>query len=274
MSSYTMELRTYIEQITQYRKGISLSDKIKYGRKHLFDFNYPFFDEDYRHTFEENIIREFYTREIGFETEELFKLKLENWLNINMPYFNKLFELETLKYDILNNTDVKIDRERQKDKDSELERDDKRQGTSNTETSGRETVNTSENGSFESNNFNRKINSDVPDTRLQLTTNGDGTGVLEYASEIEENKGNESSKQDRTGNSSSNVSNDGSMRNNEDYSRDEKGKEKEVEDFKEHRRGKIGQQSYSSMVIEYRQSLLRVEKMIHKEMQQLFMLVY
>jgi hypothetical protein len=42
-------------------------------------------------------------REIGFETEGLFKFNLETWMIINMPFFNKLFESESLTFDPLTN---------------------------------------------------------------------------------------------------------------------------------------------------------------------------
>nr|prf protein p11,lower collar [Bacillus phage phi29] len=89
MSSYTMQLRTYIEMWSQGETGLSTAEKIEKGRPKLFDFNYPIFDESYRTIFETHFIRNFYMREIGFETEGLFKFHLETWLMINMPYFNK-----------------------------------------------------------------------------------------------------------------------------------------------------------------------------------------
>jgi hypothetical protein len=52
------------------------------------------------------------------------------------------------------------------------------------------------------------------------------------------------------------------------------GKLNEIEDFIESKIGKVGSQSYSSMMNEYRTSLLRVENKIFKEMNELFMLVY
>lgn len=105
MASYTMQLREYIEQVTQYEE-MPIRNRIAEGRQYLFDFDYPFFDEEYRNVFETNFIRNFYMREIGFETEALFKFQLETWLSINMPYFNKLFESELLRYDVLTNLSV------------------------------------------------------------------------------------------------------------------------------------------------------------------------
>lgn len=108
MASYTLELRELIEQATQFEE-LSHTERIKKGRPILFNFPYPIFDENYRNVFETNFIRNFYMREIGFETEGLFKFRLETWLNINMPYFNKMFESEQLKYNPLTNVDNRQD---------------------------------------------------------------------------------------------------------------------------------------------------------------------
>jgi hypothetical protein len=48
----------------------------------------------------------------------------------------------------------------------------------------------------------------------------------------------------------------------------------EIEDYIESKVGKTGDQSYSKMLNEYRDTFLRIEKMIFKEMNELFMLVY
>ena len=90
MASYTMPLRDYIEMWSQHIPDISTRERIEIGRKKLFDFPYPIFDEKYRKEFETKFIRNFYMKEIGFETEELFKFRLENWLTINMPYLQVL----------------------------------------------------------------------------------------------------------------------------------------------------------------------------------------
>jgi hypothetical protein len=71
MSSYTMQLREYIEQATQDIEEMSIKDRIEAGRPKLFDFSYPIFDTNYKAIFETHFIRNFYTREIGFETEGL-----------------------------------------------------------------------------------------------------------------------------------------------------------------------------------------------------------
>ncbi|AAA88488.1 lower collar protein [Bacillus phage BSTP6] len=293
MSSYTMQLRTYIEMWSQGETGLSTAEKIEKGRPKLFDFNYPIFDESYRTIFETHFIRNFYMREIGFETEGLFKFHLETWLMINMPYFNKLFESELIKYDPLENTRVGVKSNTKNDTDRNDNRDVKQDltsnGTSSTDAKQNDTSKTTGNekssgsGSITDDNFKRDLNADTADDRLQLTTK-DGEGVLEYASQIEEH--NENKKRDtKTSNTTDTTSNttgtstldsDSKTSNKANTTSNDKlnSQINSVEDYIEDRVGKIGTQSYARLVMDYREALLRIEQRIFNEMQELFMLVY
>lgn len=301
MSSYTMQLRSYIESFSQYDSNLSMRDKIEIGRKKLFDFDYPLFDENYRKVFETHIIRKFYMREIGFETEGLFKFQLETWLSINMPYYNKLFESEMLKYDPLVNSEMKVTHNQKIEKsqadtkttDTDIDTKQRTLGTSksygesetNQKNSGTDSVSSKD--TTNTDDFERHVKSDTPDGRLALQTE-EGKGVIEYASEIEENKINNNSisnkesdkkhdhnkaetiKADSIANTDSST--DGSSKLNSINNLNSN--INEVEDFIQHRQGKIGETSYSDLVMKYRNSFIRIENMIHKELQQLFMLVY
>lgn len=72
----------------------------------IFTFHYPFFDESYRKTFENNFINHFYFDEIGLETVGKFKHRLKIKLNLIMPYYNKIFISQALEQRILDNYDV------------------------------------------------------------------------------------------------------------------------------------------------------------------------
>lgn len=321
MATYTIALREYIESFSNYQHydniHLSHADKIEEGRKRLFDFDYPIFDEAYKKTFETHFIRNFYMREIGFETMGLFKLQLETWLLINMPYYNKLFESELIEFDPLQNSEVKVTHNKTNDKTQKdnRDRDISTSETGKIDSSSNQTSNTSgssvsnsdtnytdnQTGSKDSNSerlndkFDRELESTTPDSRLTITTN-DGKGVIEYASSIEEktekdnetNKTNTTEKKDSSGNNknktdtTSNVDSDSKLTGNETSESDRNTKEKdsllsdinEIEDFIQHRAGKIGVQTYSKMLQEYRETFMRIEKRIFDEMQELFMLLY
>lgn len=108
MSSYTTEVRFICESLyrLEHSTGYNDIEKIlKSVHKKIFDFEYPIFDEKYRSVLEIMILRHFYTREIGFETVGLWKLKLADKMITIMPYYNKWYESDLLKFNPLWDTD-------------------------------------------------------------------------------------------------------------------------------------------------------------------------
>jgi hypothetical protein len=256
MASYTMQLREYIEMWSQ-NETLSTRDQIEKGRTHLFDFDYPIFDADYKKVFETHFIRTFFTREIGFETEGLFKFHLETWLLVNMPYYNKLFESELITFDPLTNT--KIDTTQKKTNDKTQTR------SSTTDSTNNGTSEQTSNSDSTDNQFARHLESNTPDSRLTITTD-DGKGVIEYASQIQENT--------NSNTKTSNVTSSATAEDTANVTSSGTGEINEIEDYLESKVGKIGDQTFAAMLNEYRTSILRIEKQIFKEMQELFMLVY
>ena len=72
----------------------------------IFDFDYPFYNEERRKQFEQHFIEHFYFDEIGLETVARFKQRLKIKLNLIMPYWNKIFLADELEQRILDNYDV------------------------------------------------------------------------------------------------------------------------------------------------------------------------
>ena len=58
----------------------------------VFTFDYEFYSDNVqdKETFEKLFVSHFYFREIGFETPERFKMKLQAKLNLIMPYYRQL----------------------------------------------------------------------------------------------------------------------------------------------------------------------------------------
>jgi len=111
----------------------------------IFDFDYPFYNEERRKQFEEHFIEHFYFDEIGQETVARFKQRLKIKLNLIMPYWNKIFLADELEQRILDNYDV-------------------------TETYTREVEKST---SATSNNTSKNLASDTPVTRTDLNSNND-----------------------------------------------------------------------------------------------------
>ena len=109
MSKYTTEVRFICETEAGLTDSVGFDDVdsvIEAALPHIFSFDFPIFDEDYRSVIETKILRHYYTREIGMETYGLWKLRLQTKLNEIMPFYNKLYESELLKYNPLYDVDM------------------------------------------------------------------------------------------------------------------------------------------------------------------------
>lgn len=109
MSKYTTEVRYICENAAGYKdsKGYADVDKIiEDSIPSIFSFNFPIFDESYKNVLCTKILRHYYTREIGFETVGLWKLKLQTKLDEVMPYYNQLYKSELLKFNPLYDVDL------------------------------------------------------------------------------------------------------------------------------------------------------------------------
>ena len=113
MSNYTTEVRFIVEQASGLNASVgynSINKMISSALPKIFDFDFPIFDESYRSILETKILKHYYTREIGFETVGLWKLRLDTKLNEIMPYYNKLYESQLLEFNPLYDVDYTVAR--------------------------------------------------------------------------------------------------------------------------------------------------------------------
>jgi len=247
-----------VNELIDKELGETVASHISRIREFLFDFEYPFYNELNRKSFEEDFIEFYYMREIGFESPFLFKLKLKNWLNLNMPYYNELFKSEGLIKNPLINVDWTETRNTERDINTNTKS--VAEGETNDVATNTQTNNET------ANQFTRQLDSDTPDTRLQITTGQEGTGVIEYASNIGENKQNSSNQ------SSSHGSGQGSSKSKGETV--DQGASKDVYKDVYTVRGTQGVKTESEMIVLYRKTFLRIKQDIYTEMNKLFMLVY
>ena len=109
MSKYTTEVRFICETEAGLMESKGFNDIetiLNVSAPKIFNFPFPIFDEEYRLVLEKNILRHYYTREIGMETVGAWKLKLQDKLNLIMPYYNKLYESANLEFNPLYDTDI------------------------------------------------------------------------------------------------------------------------------------------------------------------------
>ena len=198
MATYTMPLKTIIEQPTQYRDDLTLKQRLEVGRVNFFkDIDYPIFNENYRSEFETKFIRYFYNKEIGFETESLFKFELETWLQINMPYYNQLFESELLEYDPLTNIAMQFDQDLKQDTTLDTTKDSQEDSTSNSVTQS----------SFE-HDTQRDTTTDTTTNRTQNTKTDTTTDVIGHSETNSTQDSNTTSTTDTTTNSDTHTQSD------------------------------------------------------------------
>lgn len=110
MSKYTTELRYMLETIANKTENASAHEVngiIDLTRTNLFDFSYPSTNltPSEKEHLEKHIMLHFYTREIGFETFGLFKLKLQSRLWDIMPKYDEYYRLNHLDLDFFNDVD-------------------------------------------------------------------------------------------------------------------------------------------------------------------------
>lgn len=177
-----MQVR-FICESTLQNKGIDIStltvdEIIEQSMNDVFNFSFPVFDENYRGILLHNIIRHFYTQEIGAETVGRWQLFLNDRMNMIMPKYNKLYESETYKLDPLSNS-------------SEIEKFKR-------DTSGTSSSNTTSETTRTGQGSNQNIYSDTPQGKLS---------GLDYATSLNEDTSTSTEKGQGMSNDTQNVSN-------------------------------------------------------------------
>lgn len=111
MSRYTTQLRYPIEQHLNDLSYSHTEDNWKYCYELLGLNDYPIFDETYRETLNNKIIRHYYMREIGFETIGLFKWNIRSRMFEIMPYWNAMYKAQNALDNPLQSIDMNYSEE-------------------------------------------------------------------------------------------------------------------------------------------------------------------
>lgn len=230
MSRYTIELRYLIEG--NYDLGLK---------------DYPIFDESYREQLNNKIIQHYYFREIGFETEALFKNRLNQKMNEIMPYYNQMYESSKLKIDPLSTIDLEEVFSRKSKTTGE--------GTSSTSGTGNNT-----------NNFNStdttdygKISKFSDIAQAQTTPNEILNDKYLTSATVDDG-------QDRNTNTGTNTSQTESTTSG--TSTDERNLD---EDTTLTRKGNNGTASESELLNMYRETFLNIDMMVIEDLSELFL---
>lgn len=299
MSKYTTEIRFICESMAGLKDSTgyaNVKDIINLSAPKVFDFDFPIFDPAYRLPLETKILRHFYTREIGFETVGLFKLKLETKLNEIMPYYNQLYESALIKFNPMYNVDM----ERTYNKKNEglqvstgnIKADDVIDMTGNEnqkvdhESDSTSTSDGTNHTTLTQIGTNAKekrdLFSDTPQGALTGVENGD---YLTDARKITDSENVNSTnttvgtsgdttdqsttaKDTMTGERSSNT------KGSHNTDTESNSSVNNLEDYTEVVKGKQGFASYSALLKEFRETFLNIDMLVISELSDLFFLLY
>lgn len=277
MSKYTTELRYLIEN----NFDIGLKD-------------YPIFDENYRESLNRKIINHYYFREIGMETAELFKRYLNNTMNEIMPYYNQLYKSELLEFNPFYNVDKTVTADKNNNSVSDFVgnisgKNTQTADTENTQTNnGKQQTTTAATSTGESvgnsttTNKNKNVSSDTPQGFLSINSIENET----YASAAEMGNAESINNSKATSNNAENGITDqttadetkatGNSKSNATTETDTANKttSNDFENYISHVIGKSEGETYSEMLMKFRETFLNIDMMIIDELKTCFMMIY
>lgn len=269
MSKYTTQVRFICETAAglDESEGFDNVDSIiESAAPHVFNFNFPIWDEAYRPVLEKKILRHYYTREICAETVGLWKLWLSDKLNMIMPYYNKLYESTLLQFNPFYDVDVTT--EHTGEGESASTGSSTESGTSN----GGGTISDSGSVVNSSDNSNDWILfSDTPQGGITGVRNASiiqDSSLADYAylttaQNNIHNGGNQISGQGsntRTRNTIDTNSRQGST----------SGTLASTDEYVDRVFGKRGHHTYSGMLLEFRKTIINIDAMVIEELKDLF----
>ena len=99
LSKYTITVKDLVRDYSvSVDNGLTdIDTKLDKAREYIFDFNYPVIDEATKKRIEIAILKHYYMREIAFESVGIWKIKLNDRLNLIMPRYNALYNKQDLK---------------------------------------------------------------------------------------------------------------------------------------------------------------------------------
>lgn len=247
MSKYTIELRHICENYAG-SAYTTPDDIINASLGMVFDFSFPMYREQHRCPLEKKIIKHFYMREIGLETVDLWKLFLNRKLNEIMPYYNELYRTAEMIIDPLDDVDYTR---------TEL-RENEETGSGNSKTNTSSTDNRTTHETNVDNSTQWETYQDTPQGAL------DGIRSEQYLT---------NARRVENGGGTQNTINNNGVGTGETKAETEterSGKDNAVITMK----GKTGARSKSKLLEEYRKTILNIDMMIIRDLEELFMQIW
>lgn len=208
----------------------------------VFNFNYDFYDDQFKCDFEKKFIDYYYFYEIGFETIARFQKHLQAKLNVRMPYYTQLYETE-LKAEGLN---FLLNKDLVETTTRSLNKEGNTTGTNNSQSTNKNTTNVHTTEDQEQSN----ISDGVSNALLQ-----DG-----YLTGVNRSIGDQGTHTEGEGTTA------------EQLRQDITGKETETIELVS--RGNIGVTSSAELLQKWRSVIINIDELIIQDCKSLFMGVY
>lgn len=288
MSKYTTEVRFICEQKSGLTESVgfnSINEILDKSWDKIFTKNWEIFDESYRKILCEKILRSYYTREICAETVGLWQLWLDATLCEIMPTYNQLYNTTIYEFNPLYNTDMTTTFTKttkgnnNKEGNSYSSNNSTKTDNYTTTDSGinkiKDSLSNSIKGSKkekseETNKYNDTpqggvrdivLNNYLTDIRIISRNNESTDSSTTTGSSTSEGKIENTNK-----NSGSTIT-DGNMNGNTT----ETSSSETTETWTERVMGKNNGENYGQLLIEFRKSIINIDKMIIDDLKSLFM---
>lgn len=252
MSKYTTEVRFICESKAGFTESAgcdNVDDIVSKSWDKIFTRKVVFFDESYRALLCQKILKHYYLREIGSETVGIWKLWMNTRLEEIMPFYNQLYKSALIEFNPLYDVDLKRTHNRKIDSSKQDT------GTSQSVSSGE--IKASGTSSGSSNNTKKDLYSDTPQGAI---TGLENENYLTNARKVTDT-GSTSNENSSTGTNKTTVNDDTSNT----------GTANSLEDYVENVSGKQGSESYSSMLLKFRETFLNIDMQVIEEFSDLFM---
>ena len=313
MSKYTTEVRYICESYAGLTESVgydSIDEVVQKAIPKIFKTSeIPMFTgetQEHRTLLFKKILLHYYTREIGYETVGLWKLKLNQRLMEIMPYYNQLYESELIEFNPMQNVDNTHTHEGEYNDDEKTDnvRDTLENGvahTSGTTDTTEDTIlrhdrtvtrgNDVRTNVVNSNGETWNLFSDTPQGGINGIGNassgsvGDNsyltnaTHVIETPNgqSVTDVHGDEVETYNKNGDKRDTVAThtavDGTTTNDKTgkITDDNKRNKQGTDEYENKEMGKIGTETYSEMLEKYRKTFLNIDMMVIKDLESLFM---
>lgn len=304
MSKYTTEVRYICEQKAGLQESVgfnNINSVLDKSWDKIFTTNWEIFDESYRKILCEKILRSYYTREICAETVGLWQLWLDSTLCEIMPMYNQLYKTTIYEFNPLYNTDMTTTftktvtgNDSKTTTGNSSKWNDVSTSSKNTKTDDYTVKDSSKTDSTSKGNTNSESSNNdtsAETNKFNDTPQGGVNGIESgnYLTDIRmiSRTGTTTNSSDENSTSSLNGTytnenlnkgttvNEGTIRSNTNETgatnASETGTSETTETWTEKVMGKNNSENYGQLLVEFRKSIINIDKMIIDELKPLFM---